>query len=134
LLTVADAITITRPRVYLETSFISYLAARRSRDLVTAQRQLSSQEWWELSRDGFALVVSSIVLDECSDGDPAIAARRQAIIAEATFYGCQYLLTWNFRHIANAQIRRKVDNILRSYGYEPPIICTPDELANGPVH
>ena len=39
-----------------------------------------------------------------------------------------YLLTWNLKHIANATIRSKVEALCRAEGYEPPIICTPDEL------
>ena len=48
-----------KPRVYLETSFISYLAGRLSPDLVTLQRQLSSQRWWERNRWEFDLYISN---------------------------------------------------------------------------
>ena len=37
-------------------------------------------------------------------------------------------LTWNFKHINNAIIRRQVERICRSRGYEPVNICTPEEL------
>jgi len=49
-------------------------------------------------------------------------------IAVATFGGMDYLLTWNCKHIANAILRPKIENICRQCGYEPPIICTPQEL------
>lgn len=49
-------------------------------------------------------------------------------IAIATVYGLDYLLTWNCKHIANAQIQRKLSQISIEYGYTPPIICTPFEL------
>jgi len=39
-----------------------------------------------------------------------------------------YLLTWNCKHIANAQMQNAVVAICRSEGYEPPVICTPEEL------
>jgi len=52
-------------------------------------------------------------------------------IAVATVNGMEYLLTWNCTHIANALIRPKIEAICRSYGYEPPIICTPQELMEG---
>jgi len=39
-----------------------------------------------------------------------------------------YLLTWNCSHIANAAIRHKIDQACRENGFEPPIICTPEEL------
>lgn len=53
-------------------------------------------------------------------------------IAYAAAYGCHYLLAWNFRHLANAHIRRRVDNVIEALGYEPPVICTPDELSAFP--
>ncbi len=49
-------------------------------------------------------------------------------IAVATVNGMDYLLTWNCSHIANAAMRPKVEAVCRSHGYEPPIICTPQEL------
>jgi len=42
--------------------------------------------------------------------------------------GIEYLLTWNCAHIANAHTRPKIEAICRALGYEPPIICTPQEL------
>jgi predicted nucleic acid-binding protein len=49
-------------------------------------------------------------------------------IAIATAYGCDYLLTWNCRHIANAEIQRAARLVVRRQGFELPIICTPEEL------
>lgn len=47
----------------------------------------------------------------------------------ATVHGVQYLVTWNFKHIANATRRGRINGVCRDNGYEPPIICTPEELA-----
>lgn len=52
-------------------------------------------------------------------------------IATASLYGCDFLLTWNFKHIANAMIKRRIEGILKKHGYQPPAICTPDELMGG---
>lgn len=49
-------------------------------------------------------------------------------IATATIGGMDYLLTWNCAHIANPAFRFKIESVIRSFGYEPPIICTPQEL------
>jgi hypothetical protein len=49
-------------------------------------------------------------------------------IAAATVYGLDYLLTWNCKHIANAQIQKKLSQISAECGYELPTICTPYEL------
>jgi hypothetical protein len=61
-------------------------------------------------------------------GLPA-GSRLDAIhLAAATVYKCDFLLTWNIRHIANASIRRVTERILKAHGYEPTIVCTPEEL------
>ena len=49
-------------------------------------------------------------------------------IAIATLGGMDYLLTWNCAHIANPAFRSRIATVIRSFGYEPPIICTPLEL------
>lgn len=72
----------TKPRVYVETTILSYLAARPSRDLVTAERQLAAQQWWENERRKYTLVGSSEVRDECEQGDPVVIERRRTFLAE----------------------------------------------------
>jgi len=59
---------------------------------------------------------------------PPKAADDALHIAAATVYGLDYLLTWNCRHIANAQIQKKLAQITVDAGYELPTICTPYEL------
>jgi len=49
-------------------------------------------------------------------------------IAAATVHGLDYLLTWNCKHIANAQIQGKLAEISLDFGYELPLLCTPYEL------
>lgn len=148
----------------METSVLSYLTARSSRDLVAAARQRITAEWWERHAGRFALHVSEIVIREASMGDSAAAAARLAAIsgapvlaasvraerlasdllaeralpakalddaahiAVATVHGMDFLLTWNFRHIANAERREAVVGVCRAAGYVPPVICTPEEL------
>ena len=50
-------------------------------------------------------------------------------IALATVNGIDFLLTWNLRHINNAQIKSQVIRIIERNGYECPGICSPDELS-----
>jgi hypothetical protein len=59
---------------------------------------------------------------------PAKAAADSLHIAIAAVNGMDYLLTWNCTHIANAVLRPRIEAICRDFGYEPPIICTPEEL------
>lgn len=49
-------------------------------------------------------------------------------IAIAATHGIQFLLTWNCKHIANAIMRPKIEQVCREKGFEPPVICTPTEL------
>jgi len=49
-------------------------------------------------------------------------------IALAAIHGMQYLLTWNCTHIANATLRPQIEAVCRAAGFEPPLICTPQEL------
>ncbi|MGC8541844.1 MAG: type II toxin-antitoxin system VapC family toxin [Phycisphaerae bacterium] len=67
-------------RVYLETTIISYLAARPGRDLVTAAHQQVTADWWRECRVLFEVFVSGLVLEELRRGDPDAADRRKAII------------------------------------------------------
>jgi predicted nucleic acid-binding protein len=59
---------------------------------------------------------------------PAKARLDALHIAAAAFSGMEYLLTWNCTHIANPAFRPKIEALIRSYGHEPPVICTPQEL------
>ena len=49
-------------------------------------------------------------------------------IAIASVHGMDYLLTWNCTHIANATLRDPIESVCRAGGFEPPTICTPEEL------
>ncbi|MCC6126972.1 MAG: type II toxin-antitoxin system VapC family toxin [Pirellulales bacterium] len=151
-------------KVYLETSFVSYLAARPSRELIMAGNQQITRDWWEFRRERYDLYLSQRVLDEIECGDPLAASERMRIVqdipllaidsqivvlakellfqgpfperaeddaihvATATVHGIDYLLTWNCKHIANAEFIRDSEIICQSKGYKLPVICTPAEL------
>ena len=67
-------------KVYLETSVISYLAARPSRDLLAAAHQQVTADWWAERRQRFDLFISQLVVEEASAGDTSAAARRLQLI------------------------------------------------------
>ena len=153
-----------KPRIYIETSIVSYLVSRPSDDLRVAANQVITLEWWDNRRAAFDLFVSEFVLAEASLGDPVASRQRMDAIREvpeleateavrtlgtalmtegpiparaeidayhiamATVTGMDYLLTWNCTHIANAAIRSDIEAVCRNRGYEPPTICTPQEL------
>lgn len=52
-------------------------------------------------------------------------------LAISAVHRVDYLLTWNFRHIANAESRRLLERICTQSGYSFPSISTPDELMKG---
>lgn len=153
-----------KKQVYVETSVVSYLTARQSRDLVRAARQEVTLEWWDRRRKEFDLYISALVLQEAGQGDreaarkrlealdglpllkltdeavvlaeallkegplPAKAADDAIHLALATVSEMDFLLTWNCRHLANAELSGPAARFLRAKGYEPPVVCTPEEL------
>lgn len=153
-----------KPKLYLETTIPSYLAARPGRDLIRAAHQQLTNEWWETRRFNFELFTSQFVHDEAALGDstaaqerlhilthiprltvtnavieltdhilasgriPRKAATDAAHMAIASVHGMHFLLTWNCRHINNAEIYSHVADICAAQGHPLPIICTPEEL------
>jgi predicted nucleic acid-binding protein len=67
-------------RVYIETSFVSYLTARPSRDVVVVAHQQITREWWNQSRADFELCTSQLVLQEAGSGDPEAVQERLVIL------------------------------------------------------
>jgi predicted nucleic acid-binding protein len=68
-------------RIYVETSVISYLTNRPSKDEITLGRQLLTQQWWQEQAQHYQLLCSSYVTDELSRGNPEAASRRLAAIS-----------------------------------------------------
>jgi predicted nucleic acid-binding protein len=160
---------MAKATVYLETSVLSYLAARPSRDVLVLAQQQVTAKWWEETKADYTLYVSTVVVEEAASGNAEAAARRlsllidveilevsdaaielatqlvakQAIpakaaqdalhIAVACVSQLQYLLTWNYKHIANATMREVINQVCRAAGYTPPVICTPAELGGNDV-
>lgn len=150
--------------VYLETTFISYLVARPSRDLIVAAHQQVTYDWWTNRRNLFNCFASQFVVDEASLGDPDEIQKRLAIldglpnlaqsevsteltnaimsagilpprlfsdaahVAVSAVHAVDYLVTWNCKHLANAQTSRRIAKVCEKSGHRMPIICTPDAL------
>jgi hypothetical protein len=70
-----------KPKVYVETTVISYLTARPSNELVAAAHQEITKEWWAIKRERFELFVSELVLQEAGAGDQEASQRRLGILA-----------------------------------------------------
>lgn len=78
----------------------------------------------ELSPEAQALAKQLIIQGPL----PEKAAVDALHIGIAVVNGMDYLLTWNCTHIANAAMRHMIEAVCCSMGYEPPVICTPEEL------
>ena len=59
---------------------------------------------------------------------PATEQEDAIHIAVAVVNGIEYLVTWNFKHIANAAMRSKIHGVCIAEGFDPCTICTPEEL------
>ncbi|MEX2172955.1 MAG: type II toxin-antitoxin system VapC family toxin [Pirellulaceae bacterium] len=68
------------PRVYIETTFVSYLTARGSRDVVIAGHQQSTIEWWDDCRGDYQLCASELVFQEAGEGDPHASRERLEVL------------------------------------------------------
>jgi hypothetical protein len=64
-----------KAKVYLETSFISYLTAEPSDDILRKAKQIATQAFWRC-RDNYDLMISDAVLAEIKNGNPDDAAKR----------------------------------------------------------
>lgn len=67
-------------RVYIETTVVSYLTARPSRDVVLAGHQQVTHDWWNTRRTHYELCVSELVLDEAGAGDGQAAQERLLVL------------------------------------------------------
>ena len=145
--------------VYVETSILGYLTARSRDAVIFQAPQELTRNWWQNRRAHYDLVISQLVLDEAAAerlrllagipllrrADPRIDAiadellaahllpeksRSDAVhVAIATVHAVDYLLTWNCKHLANADTLPKVYRLLADMGYFPPLIVTPEEFS-----
>jgi hypothetical protein len=152
------------PRVYVETSVVSYLAARPSRNELIRVQQRLTRQWWRNDRKRYEIVASRLVVSEASAGNSAEAVKRLKLLdtlqilentnaatafaelllqrgilpqkaaadalhlAIAVVNKVDFLLTWNCKHLANANIRKTIDKACQSASYPSVAICTPAEL------
>ena len=151
-------------RVYVETSIVSYLTGRPSRNLLALAWREVTVEWWEQRRSQFEVFVSELVWEEAGRGDreaaqerlkrlegiPLLATTASAValakklieegalpakamgdalhISLCAVHQIDYLLTWNFRHLDNAELKPLVRAVCLSNSHPCPEICTPQEL------
>ena len=71
-------------RVYIETTFVSYLTARPHRDVVIAAHQQITHEWWDTRRENYELCISQLVRKEAGAGDAQAAQERLEVLKPMT--------------------------------------------------
>ncbi len=69
-----------KKRVYIETSVVSYLTARPSRDIIVAGHQETTRDLWPYLTSKYETYISAIVYEEAGKGDPDQAKMRLAAI------------------------------------------------------
>ena len=74
----------TKPKVYVETTVVSYLVARPSHDVTLAARQQATRQLWEEYSDHFEFIISNVVVGEVRAGDPIAAQRRLDVLTDLT--------------------------------------------------
>ncbi len=157
-----------KQRIYIETSVISYLVARPSKNIVVAAHQTSTLDFWNRLHE-YEAYISDIVIQESSKGDKNQAEKRcqmidsfpileiddevkeiariflnsKAIpekcpedalhIAVAAANGMDAIVTWNFKHINNPFIRKKIRQLLEERGWACPEICSPEAFLGGEI-
>lgn len=60
---------------------------------------------------------------------PQKAAADARHIAVSAVFGVDYLLTWNCKHIANAETLPRIYRKIREARFEPPLVVTPEEFS-----
>ena len=115
-----------RYRFDLYTSELVFLEAAAGDSIAAAERLIVLNALLLLGTPVEAEPLAEALL--CAAALPAIAARDALHVAIAAVNGIDFLLTWNCRHLANAFLRDKIDEVCEDAGFRPPIICTPELL------
>ncbi len=126
-----------KPSVYIESSVISYLAALPISALVEEEIDRGDEDAAARRRDFAAGIPSLSISDTAIELGESLLSRgavppgseSDALhIGIAAAQGADFLLTWNFRHINNAEMKAIIATVIESRGLVCPQICSPEEL------
>ena len=76
-----------KQRVYIETTIVSYLTSRPSRDMVIAAHQELTRQWWDTRACSFELLISELVREEVAKGDAEASDKRISVIEKLPILG-----------------------------------------------
>ena len=76
-----------KPAIYIETTIVSYIAARPARDPFLLGCQRLTRRWWREKRREYELFTSQVVADEAMRGEALMIRRRMLLLREASMLG-----------------------------------------------
>ena len=92
-----------------------------------AQRRLEvSEKIPNLSISSDAKEIAEVLIS--TGAVPSNSEEDALHIGIATAHGMHFLLTWNFKHINNAETKSVINKTIEDLGYIAPILCSPEEL------
>jgi hypothetical protein len=110
--------------VYKEAEAGDAIAARDRLDILDAFRRVEEKSG--------ADELAGKLMKEC--GLPPKANTDARHVALAAMHSLKFLLTWNYKHLANNVLRPKMMHICRREGYTCPRIVTPEEIMRLRTH
>lgn len=152
-----------KPRIYVETSVLSFYHEVRTEPDMIARREWT-RRFWSVAKTDYSLLTSPAVIEELEQGDfpskqdtidlasqmPILPIdenvgeivdnyiahkvmpgdpRGDALhLALASYHKCDFLLTWNCKHLANANKFGHIRRINVMLGLYVPLLVTPLEL------
>ncbi len=80
----------------------------------------------DIQHSDVQMIADELVVNHLLPQKAAADARHVAVSA---VFGVDYLLTWNCKHIANAETLPRIYRMIREAGFEPPLVVTPEEFS-----
>lgn len=80
----------------------------------------------DIQHSGVQLLADKLLANHLLPEKAVADARHVAVSA---IFGVDYLLTWNCKHIANAETLPRIYRLIRDSGFEPPLVVTPEEFS-----
>ena len=116
--------------------FVIYVSALVREESLKGDKAASGRRMAAIANIPFLIITAEvralaadIIAQACI---PEKVAEDALHIAVAAFNGMDYLLTWNFKHINNAEMKKRIEQVIAEHGYRCPVFCSPEELVGVP--
>ncbi len=100
--------------------------ASRGDEFAASRRLAALEDIAVIELNKASIELSKVLIS--SGGIPKNALDDALHVAIASIHNMDFLLTWNCRHIDNAEMKPKIRQIVEKHGYQCPEIATPIEL------